>query len=589
MKRTICNLFLLVVLFNAFAVEAKSIMEQLINKDWHELDLTNLNTRKDYYIKFTGTQRMIVGEDSLGNVKARVQKYYLSDKKTNHFDETQIGKQRNGKYIVVLSGNGEAICYEITKISEDVLNISDLSRNNKQQYFLSETESSSDNESEYAIRGTVITSQELLTGKTWYEIDVKSGKKLRTEMLYDKGGMVLSCVFAENPKRELPEWLMREYYFSDNIETEFKHSKIGDRKNGIYLVVKEKDRNGEWYAANYDISTLSANRLVLDCVYPKGIPSRTFMTREGLEQSDKVRRKPQQWQLTENVWYRLDTATMQRDRVKVRFDDTKMRRSYPTIVDGVRTVREVDCVYYLSNTADTVFEHSKVGNTPEGDYLIVNEPFGNEERRISSYRIDFLDKKNMVLTQNHDSLLTITAYERDRSEEEQEREVAEEAEAKRKRTTLDFLTGRQWRFDKLPNPKMSKWERFYFTDSLYASVNFIYDPINQVWDNRISYYEYYLSESAHQNFSYGELKKKHENGMFICFYKMQPVSVILEEGLQRSRILKIKEKFKRTFAYEIRFLSEYMLIYDTVPIEFDPRATGRVRRGIIYQYKLRCD
>ena len=80
MKRLISVLSIVLFVSISFIVEAKSTMELLINKDWHELDVTTMRAVKDCYIRFTGTQRMIVGADSTGNTTAKVQRYYLSKK-----------------------------------------------------------------------------------------------------------------------------------------------------------------------------------------------------------------------------------------------------------------------------------------------------------------------------------------------------------------------------------------------------------------------------------------------------------------------------------------------------------------------------
>ena len=84
MKRLTFILSFVLLALISFVIEAKSTMELLINKDWHEFDFGSMTTRNDYYVRYTGTQRMIVGADSLGNQKVRVQKYYcLIDMKTS--------------------------------------------------------------------------------------------------------------------------------------------------------------------------------------------------------------------------------------------------------------------------------------------------------------------------------------------------------------------------------------------------------------------------------------------------------------------------------------------------------------------------
>ena len=103
-------------------IEAKSNMEMLINKEWYEIDLSKMQTRHDFYIKFTGTQRFTVGADEDGNTKARVQFYYLSNEKTDIFDDTKVGKRRNGKYIVLQGKKHgsytDAVCMELYQLDD---------------------------------------------------------------------------------------------------------------------------------------------------------------------------------------------------------------------------------------------------------------------------------------------------------------------------------------------------------------------------------------------------------------------------------------------------------------------------------------
>ena len=127
------RLTLIVVVFllaSMLHVEAKSTMEMLINKEWYEIDLSKMQTRKDYYVKFTGTQRFIVGADEDGNTKARVQTYYLSNEKTDIFDEEQVGKCREGKYVVFQGkkrkGYTEAVCMELYQLDDLNMRMGDV-------------------------------------------------------------------------------------------------------------------------------------------------------------------------------------------------------------------------------------------------------------------------------------------------------------------------------------------------------------------------------------------------------------------------------------------------------------------------------
>ncbi|MBQ4918000.1 MAG: hypothetical protein IIU72_08575, partial [Muribaculaceae bacterium] len=461
-------------------IEAKSTMEMLINKEWYEIDLSKMQTRHDFYIKFTGTQRFTVGADEDGNTKARVQSYYLSNEKTDIFDDTKVGKRRNGKYIVLQGKKHgsytDAVCMELYQLDDMNMRMGNSRQGVAQQHcYVVDSKYADLTDNDPSDDGTIISTRDLLIDKMWYEVDLKTGKRKRTEVRYEKDGMALFCTMAENYKSELPDWQMREFYFSDNIEREFKHSKIGDRVNGIYLVVKERGADGKWFAANYDISTLSANRLVLDCVYPQGMPTRVFMTRSGIETSHRNIQKAQQWQLTENVWHRLDSTGTKRILFTEKFDNINVTRTFSTIKNGVRDTFELSNPYYFSNTEDSIFNFDKVGRATEGDYIVVNERTTGEGRMAMSYKVDYLDNKNMLLSAMLDSVEHVIAYERDLSQEEQERVLANRQDSIKGKTTLDRLSGRQWRFAKKPYPTMSKWHRWYFTDSLWADVDFVYD------------------------------------------------------------------------------------------------------------------
>ena len=602
MKRIVFILTFVLSALISFVVEAKSTMEQLINKEWYEFDFTSLSAKEGYYIKFTGTQRMIVGQDQEGNAKARVQRYYLSAEPVKKFDDTKVGKVRDGEYIVFPPRNEKsaALCLKINSLSDETLETEDITApNHKKIHYITSINTTEGKDEENTLKGNVISTLDLLAGKQWHEIDEKTGKKLRTELTFDRLNCVTRCIMGENPKRSIPDWQMREFYFSDNIETEFDHSKIGDRVNGIYLVVKEKNKDGAWYVANYDISTLSANRLVLNCVYPKGVPTQVFVSKQGLKEAMGKRRKPQQWQLTENVWYRLDTATLKRGRYTERFDEHKITRSYPVIVDGVRSTRTTESVYYMSNEADTVFDHTQVGKSLEGDYIVVNEQAGNEERKAVSYRIEYLQDSNMIVSREINGGEAIIAYERDRSEAERANAETARQDSIKGKTTLDYLSGRQWRFSKRPHAKMSERERWYFTDSLWVTVNFDYDVFSREWVTKLNQQEYYISKVAHHNFNRRELKKKNEKGRFFNTFRIRKFNKQLQSPPERPNSpgvaipghpgLNVKVTAVRSYSFEIRFLSENIFVYDTVPIVFDPNGTGGGAGGPVFQYTLLND
>ena len=75
-RRQLYMLLMLVFASSMFVAEAKSTMEQLINKEWYELDLRTMKPDESRYVRYTGTQRLEVSADEDGNTRMRVQKYY---------------------------------------------------------------------------------------------------------------------------------------------------------------------------------------------------------------------------------------------------------------------------------------------------------------------------------------------------------------------------------------------------------------------------------------------------------------------------------------------------------------------------------
>ena len=593
-------LFVAMLMICNLSVKGETTMELLINKDWHEVGTHDYLPRGDYYIRYTGTQRMIVGEDEHGNMKVRLQEYYLSDKIVKKFEQEKVGKVRSGHYLV-FRNKGEKNeksyhCYEILDLNKTVMNMVAVDgQQNVSKCFV--VYSLPVNEEEMKPQGDVISTLDLLVGKKWYEVNEKMTEKLSTELEYDRSGKFLHCKMGKNPQREIPEWSMREFYLSNEIEYEFNHSRIGDHINGRYLVVKEKNPQGEWYVANYDITTLSSSMLKLECVYPIGVKPQTYVSKMGLKLAQGKRVKPQQWQLMENEWYRLDTISLERRNFAERFDQTKVYRRYEIIKNGVKEERTEERVYYMSNTPDTLFEHSRVGQLSEGDYLVVNEHRGEGERFVANYKIDYVDEKNMLLSiRNGDKMYKI-AYDRDLSKEEEKLLSERDSLSTSGRSTMDYLSGKQWRFSKLPNPRMSRWQRWYFTDSLFLMVDFNYDVVNKHWETKIDSKEYYMSEWVHHNFSLGEMKKKLKNGRYINFYKMVVVSnpIVTLKPHNVWKVMKqryTKNMEKRSYAYEIKLLTDNLFSYSTVPMEFNPH-NRFYERGIptqrISRYTLVCD
>lgn len=601
-------LFTILCISMGLKCHAQCSMEFLINKNWNEIDIENYQPRGEFYIRYTGTQRMIIGENSEGITKAKVQEYYLSDKPVVEFDRKKVGKVLSGNYLVFRNAGDTKShslkCYEIKKLNESALSMSPINDlQGQSHYYVTDIPIHAEDKKDEQV-GNVISTLDLLTERKWYEINEKTGEKLYSEVEYDKSGKFLHCRMGKNPQRDIPEWNMFEFYLSDNIEYEFKHSKIGDRVEGRYIVVKEKDNKGNWRVANYDITTLSANLLKLECVYPSGIPSQVYMSKEGALKAKGKPIKPRQWQLMENEWHRLDTSTFKRRNYIEQFKDNKIIRKYVTTINGIKEDITEERVYYMSNTPDTVFDHSRVGRSPEGEYIVINEHVNENTRKAVSYQIDFVDQKNMLLSEINGFKDNIIAYERDLSEDEKQHVDRVDSLSRRKITTMDFLSGKQWRFSTRPNHNMSKWQRWYFTDSLWLTVDFNYDLINRCWATKISSREFYLSEFELNDFSMGAMKKKYKNGRYINFYSIATVTI----PIPRQPVLTAfgykyvgkrqyhKQRIRRLHEYKINFISNNLLSYETVPIEYpqaytnlDPTSVTRSRNTKVYNYTLVSD
>ena len=138
MKGKLRLMILVVLVFAIFSIEAKSTMELLINKEWYEVDLSQMQIREDYYVKFTGTQRLTIGLDQDGNTKMRVQEYYLSDEETEIFDETKVGSRRKGKYLILKGkkhrGYIDAVCMELYQLNDMNLRMGDFKNDQSQQH-----------------------------------------------------------------------------------------------------------------------------------------------------------------------------------------------------------------------------------------------------------------------------------------------------------------------------------------------------------------------------------------------------------------------------------------------------------------------
>ena len=521
MKRIVFILTFVLSALISFVVEAKSTMELLINKDWHELDVTTMRAHDGFYVRFTGTQRMIVGADSEGNTKARIQQYYLSNRYEETFDSTKVGKKKYGRFLII-QGNRDGsnvICLEIKTLKEDQLSTIDKNHPNNLQKNYFYTDQKSDKPD-----GTVISTINLLEKKLWYQIDAKTGERLNIEHQYHKDGKFVRCIMPENRRTQYPQWMLREFYFSDTIVTKFNRKRVGKRINGRYLVVNELDNDGNWQAATYDIATLSENRLELECVYPKGYATQVFVSSLYSKNAEHAKRKPQQTELMKDDWYRLDTTTFKRSRYIERYNKTHVTRIVPIYSGGDTIELKKIYEYYMSNQPETEFDWSKKGKTSEGDYIVVNEQDLTGKWQAVNYRVELLSGGNLVTVKEVPGDTIIQAYERDLSEEDKlklayQQKLENGVDSIKEKTVMDMLVGKQWRrISYSYTGPVDRIGSFYFTETKKMTPTF--NRTKRGYLTEIKTWDYKLSDKMDHNFSYKEQAKKRMNGRFInsCGY-----------------------------------------------------------------------
>ena len=526
----------------SFSVEAKTTMELLINKDWHELDVKTMRAHEGFYVRFTGTQRMIVGADSEGNTKARVQRYYLSNRYEETFDSTKVGKKRNGRFLII-QGNKEGsnvVCLEIKTLKEDQLSTIDKNHPNNFQKIYFYTEQKNDKPD-----GSVISTINLLVKQIWQQVNPITEEKLDIEHQYRDDGKFVRCVMPENRRTQYPQWMMREFYFSDTIVTKFNRKLVGKRINGRYLVVNELDSDGNWQAATYDITTLSANRLELECVYPKGYATQVFVSNIYSQNAEHAKRKPQQSELMKDDWYRLDTTTFKRSHYVERYNKTHVTRIVPIYSGGDTIELKKIYEYYMSNQPETEFDWSKKGKTSEGDYIVVNEQDLTGKWQAVNYRVELLSGGNMVTVKEVPGDTIMQAFERDLSEEDKlklayQQKKQAEADTTKEKTMMDMLVGKQWRCivsgQKIRSGAASA---NYYTET--KSIAPFFYKTDGGYITEIRSWDYKLSDKLDYDFNYEEQARRSQNGKYenYCGYYIG---------------------FKQTWNNEILHLSEKMLV-----------------------------
>ena len=562
-SRQLYMLLMVVFASSMFVAEAKSTMEQLINKEWYEFDFKTMKPDESRYVRYTGTQRLEVSADEDGNTRMRVQKYYLTNRWEERFDSTKVGKNRNGKYIIIRGAKNEngdynVICHEITELSTIQLNIKDLSHPGLSQKFYVTM-----NDDKSVREGKFQSTIDLLADKVWFMLDEN---QKRTGMEWTFGySAYFKCKMPENRLAEFPKWERREFYLSNEIETKFDRKKVCQSMNGIYLVVNDLEEDGEWQTRTYDIKTLSANRLMLECVYPKGEGTLVFENQYSPQDEKTVKMKPQQKTLMGWDWYRIDTATWRRSKYVENFTETHVTRSFPSRKNGEMVNKTVTFEYYMSNQPVKEFDWTQKGKNPEGDYIVVNEPDANGKYRAVNYKIMSLEGSNMftINVSHPDSILHI--YERDKTAEEllMVRPLSIDSVGG-ERTMSSMIVGKQWYY-RLSNGLKSLIYPEYFTATTYA-VPVWYETKNG-YGCELETGEWCLSDKPR------DMKLGTENGIYLLQYTKNPKRLYRNMQNNQNRIRYRTGRYNRRvhqslpvqfYSYKVLYLTEYLMVLEPV-------------------------
>lgn len=467
MKRTFLFILVVIMTLAVSVAKEKTTLEKLINKEWYEMDSTLVDIIDTSYVRYTGTQRLIVSADKDGNNKIKIQKYYLSNKWEYKFDSTKVGKNRKGKYIIIrgeLIDNNEynVLCHEITNLTETKLHIKDTNHPDlKRSYYKTIGENQNKKE------GKFVSTVELLANKLWFMLD-ENGNRKRIEWSFDDGSCY-KCKLPDNRYTEFPKWERREFYLSNEIVTKFNRKQVGKSKNGLYLVINDQEEDGEWQVRTYDIKTLSADRLMLECIYPGGEKNLIFESQQSQKEEQVSKLKPQQKNLMTHNWYRVDTIGWKRTKYIETFTKTHVTRSFPARKDGELIEKKVTFEYYMSNQPVAEFDWSQKGKNPEGDYIVVNEPDGKGNYRAVNYLIMSLEGSNMfTMNVSHpDSILHV--YDRDKTAEETSlaRLVTVDSIGVRK-SMVSMVVGKQFYWVEDGEKDMS-FPRYYYNEIDFAA------------------------------------------------------------------------------------------------------------------------
>ena len=174
-----------------------------------------------------------------------------------------------------------------------------------------------------------------------------------------------------------PNALLSEYYLSDNIETTFDVSQVGENSRGKYIIARNKLYENDIYV--YEILSLTNDRLVLKDLQEFYI--QMFSTKEMSVLHKEI------WDKSEFENENIKQQTFQLSDIAGKEWKLKTSANYYT------SSGYMESEYYLSDSIDTAFDKSKVGKNTSGRYIIGRNSNGN----IDAYEILRVSYDRLIL------------------------------------------------------------------------------------------------------------------------------------------------------------------------------------------------
>lgn len=348
--------------------EDKTAMELLINKQWHLWDSVTHRINEKYFVCFTGTQRLVVSMNDEGEVHARIQDYYLSDKPVEAFDTAKVGKVRDGKYLVYSdrenlpkhkASKRAFVCLKITNLTNTTLAVEVGEGRNLGvgRYVAGDGRISLANGEE--------VSRTALLNKTWRELNPETGESLERQELFMTSA-VLKSEFHGDRRKIAPVWDVRGYYFSDSIPVKFDNEQPFSYNEGRYLVIDELNDRYKREAVSYEINRLIEDTLEIECKSHPERGKRLFAY--SLQEFKRDSTTTKLDRLSGTHWYFVGDKERMTDFVYI--TDTQIISSEIKYVSPIGWILgERTGEYYLAPNAKGRFDETKVGTVKSGQYV----------------------------------------------------------------------------------------------------------------------------------------------------------------------------------------------------------------------------